>query len=265
MATRLRTLTRTSKGWDVADFQKNLNKRLDHIPGGQRYKLKADGVFGKQTYLAWLFVKPYMGFLAKQRPTPRAQRNVRDHRTRSRAAVARARAYRARPREASRPHEVIVTSVVCQSSRGGVTPRLIVLHTTEGFNKPGKADLEGLAEYFDRLSTQASSHVGVDGEGLAAQFVPDDRKAWTQAAFNPQSLSIEQIGFSSQKSFPEAQLRTVAQYIAFWSKKYSIPIKHSTSNGVCEHKDLGQEGGGHDDCGPNYPFNRVLAMARSMV
>lgn len=161
-----------------------------------------------------------------------------------------------------RPYERIKTSVVNQSSRNGVTPRLIVLHDTEGGNVPGIVDLQGLAAWFDRPAAQASSNVGVDAEGNAAQFVPDARKAWAQASYNPQSLSIEQIGFASQESWPEAQLRKTAKYIAFWSKKYGIPIVKSTSLGVAQHSDLGALGGSHKDCGPEYPFNRVLAMAR---
>jgi hypothetical protein len=33
---------------------------------------------------------------------------------------------------------------------------------------------------------------------------------------------------------------------------------------VCQHSDLGAAGGGHHDCGPGYPFDRVLAMARDL-
>jgi hypothetical protein len=162
-----------------------------------------------------------------------------------------------------RPHEVIKRSVVCQSSRNGVKPSLIVLHDTEGGNVPNSTkDLQGLGDYFDRLSTQASSNVAVDSDGYSAQYVPDKAKAWAQAAYNPQALSIEQIGFMTQKSWPEAQLKKTAQYIAYWSKTYGIPITYSTSHGVCEHKNLGAKGGGHLDCGPTYPFDRVLSLAR---
>lgn len=162
-----------------------------------------------------------------------------------------------------RPHERVKMNVVCQSSRGGVKPRLIVLHDTEGPNIPDSIrDLEGLGAFFDRPGTQASSHVGVDSDGYGAQYVPDARKAWTQAAFNPEALSIEQIGFASQKTWPEAQLKKTAQYIAYWSVKYGIPIEQSITRGVCEHKHLGPRGGGHVDCGPTYPFERVLGMAR---
>lgn len=153
-------------------------------------------------------------------------------------------------------------NVVCQSSRNGVKLRLIVLHDTEGANLPGIRDLQGLGAWFDRVTTSASSTVANDAEGNNARYVPDSRKAWAQAAYNPQALSIEQIGFASQTGWPEAQLRSTAKWIAYWSKKYGIPITKSTEHGVCQHSDLGAAGGGHKDCGPKYPFARVLTMAR---
>jgi N-acetyl-anhydromuramyl-L-alanine amidase AmpD len=151
-----------------------------------------------------------------------------------------------------------------QSSRNGMKPRIIVLHTTEGHNRAGLSDLRGLVSFFDNAGNQVSSHIVNDGEGNDARVVPDERKAFTQAAFNSVALSIEQIGFASQTEFPQAQLHNTAQWIAHWSKKFGIPITHSTAHGVCQHKDLGVSGGGHHDCGPNYPLARVLAMARSM-
>lgn len=164
-----------------------------------------------------------------------------------------------------RPGEQIRRNVACQSSRGGVKPRVIVLHDTEGANLPGIRDLQGLGDFFDRISTQASAHVGVDAEGNAARYVNDSAKAWHVAAFNPQSLGIEQIGFATQKDWPDAQLHKSAKYIAYWAKTYDIPITHSTSHGVCMHSDLGAAGGGHHDPGAPYPFDHVLGLARDYL
>jgi hypothetical protein len=164
-----------------------------------------------------------------------------------------------------RPFERVKMDVACQSSRDGARPRLIVLHDTEGGNIPGVQDLRSLGEFFDRITTQASSNVGVDAEGISARYVKDGAKAWAQAAFNPQSLSIEQIGFASQTVWPAAQLRKTAQYVAYWAVRYEIPLEHSTEHGVCQHSDLGVAGGGHRDCGPRYPFGQVLAMAREFA
>ena len=70
-------------------------------------------------------------------------------------------------------------------------------------------------------------------------MVPDEAKAWTQAAFNSVALSIEQIGHASQNRWPDAQLRNTARWLAFWSRKYGIPLERSTTRGVCQHRDLG--------------------------
>lgn len=181
---------------------------------------------------------------------------------------------RKKRKPARRPYERLHRSVRNKSSRGGVKPRLIVLHTTESHNRPGNSDLESILSWFDNPSSQASSHVIVDGEGRSAQCVPDDWKAWTQSHFNSWSLSIEQIGFAStvknvwKKSY-RAQLKKVAKYIAYWSKKYDIPIRKGQTqgyrvikSGVVTHASLGSAGGGHHDPGRGYPFWAVLAMAR---
>lgn len=163
-----------------------------------------------------------------------------------------------------RPAERVSTNVRNQSSRNGVKPTLIVLHDTEGANIPNSiADLQGLASWFDNPGAQASSHVGVDSDGFSAKFVDDANKAWAQAAYNSKALSIEQVGFATQKDWPEAQLNKVAQYIAYWSKKYDIPITKSTANGVCQHRDLGAAGGGHHDVSATYPIDKVLTKAKA--
>ena len=160
----------------------------------------------------------------------------------------------------------IKANVANQSSRNGRKPRIIVLHTTEGHNRPGLSDLRSLVAMFDNPATEVSSHVANDAEGHDARMVPDHRKAWTQAQFNSIALSIEQIGFAKHAgSMDPKQLRNTAAWIAHWSRKHGIPIRHSTEHGVCQHKDLGAAGGGHADCGPEYPFKKVLSMAKEMA
>lgn len=157
----------------------------------------------------------------------------------------------------------------CKSSRNGVKPRLIVLHITVSHNRPGTADLNAIVDFFGNLSTQASSHIVNDAEGNDARCVPDTYKAWTQAAYNPQSLSIEQIEYADKQRsrwFDEnrPQLENTALWVARWSHRYGIPLKHSTSRGVCQHRELGLAGGGHTDVGEGYPFNWVLNRAKQI-
>lgn len=168
----------------------------------------------------------------------------------------------------------VTRNVVCQSSRNGVKPQIIVLHTTEGHNRPGVGDLADLAAFFDRISTQASSHVANDAEGHDCRMVPDERKAWTQANLNSPALSIEQVGFAATPKgdwFEDApkQLANTAKWIAYWHGEWDIPIQRGVTSGtailkpgVCSHAQLGMEGGGHHDPGSAYPFEYVLDLAR---
>ena len=144
-------------------------------------------------------------------------------------------------------------------------PEIIVLHSTESHNAPGVADLQGLGGWFGNTAAQVSSHVATDGEGHSARFVADTDKAWHCMNFNRVSLGIEQIGQAAQTSWPDAQVKATAAWIAFWSKKYGIPLTHSTSHGVCMHSDLGVAGGGHHDPGSSYPLGKVLAYAKDML
>lgn len=173
-----------------------------------------------------------------------------------------------------RPHEVITRNVRNQSSRNGTHPSLIVVHSTEGQDLPNSTrDLAGLGSWFDNGAANASSHVGVDGDGQSAKYVPDDRKAWTCAYFNSVSLNIECVGRAAQpaKLWEDAQYRKVAQYIAYWSKKYGIPIRKGAvaqngrviRSGIIRHSELGRLGGDHHDPGANFNLARVNALARS--
>lgn len=155
---------------------------------------------------------------------------------------------------------------VNRSSRRGIKPRLIVLHITVSHNRPGLPDLDAILDFFGQPSTQASSHIVNDAEGHDARCVNDVDKAWTQAAYNPQSLSVEQIEMaakSTERWMTEnrKQLENTALWIAYWSHKYGIPITHSTVRGVCEHRELGAAGGGHSDVGAGYPLAFVLKKA----
>jgi hypothetical protein len=184
-----------------------------------------------------------------------------------RGQVAEARKVVARHSGSAVPKPDMTIISPCQSSRGGVKPRLNVLHITVSHNRPGSGDVKAIADYFGKLSTQASSHLIHDAEGNDCRCVPDEAKAWTQAAYNPQSLSIEQVEYSDK---PRADwlknnargLDNTAQWVAYWSVKYGIPLTKSTTRGVCQHRDLGAAGGGHVDCGPGYPIDVVISKAR---
>lgn len=291
-----RTLKRADTGPDVALLQRALNSFYRYWDAPAKEMLTEDGVFGPKTELAFRRVRLRLGldphgdegrilvvprdrivirhvgrFLLARR---RGEHYEIPHAAaRTPAEIKRgleARDYEKKLREQFKRERETVASIAAhltrmvrnQSSRNGIQPRIIVLHTTESHNSAGASDLLALASWFDNPKAQASSHIGNDAEGNDIRMVPDERKAWTQAAFNSLALSIEQVGQAAQGSWPVAQLANTARWVAHWSRKYGIPLTHSTSHGVCQHSDLGVAGGGHHDCGPDYPFAKVLQLAR---
>lgn len=167
------------------------------------------------------------------------------------------------------PNIVIRKRVRNQSSRGGIRPRLMVLHSTESHNRPGDSDLAAIVNWFDNPAAQASSHVITDADGNSARCVEDEAKAWTCAGFNGVSLNVEQIGFASQGQWADAELWETARWLAWWSKKWNIPLRRGRvsgstiiRSGVVTHAQLGSIGGGHHDPGSNYPVRRVIRRAR---
>lgn len=180
-----------------------------------------------------------------------------------------------RKRSVRRPDEYKQANVRNQSSRTGVKPALLVLHTTESHNRPGKSDIDSIINWFDNPVAQSSSHVIVDREGNSARCVKDGKKAWTQAWFNSFCLSIEMIGFASESKTAwllneRKGLKKVAKYLAHWSKYWDIPLQKAVvSNtgrvvkpGVIRHMDLGKLGGDHHDPGVNFPLDTVIRMAK---
>lgn len=165
-------------------------------------------------------------------------------------------------RTRKRPPRVDVTMLSPFKSDRSGRIEIIVVHATESGNAPGLSDLKAIGGWFQNPDAQVSSHICTDGDGNTARYVYDLHKAWHCAGYNSVSLGIEQIGHASQKTWPKAQLKKTAQWIAWWSIKYGIPIQHSTSHGVCRHSDLGSKGGNHDDPGAGYDLARVLRYAR---
>lgn len=85
-----RKLYRTARGADVKRFQIGLNARLEHDPRGHA-KLSEDGYFGDQTLHAWKQVRDLIGLPRWLGVTQKAQLNVRQPNTRSKAAVRRSK------------------------------------------------------------------------------------------------------------------------------------------------------------------------------
>jgi len=163
----------------------------------------------------------------------------------------------------------IVRYVVNQSSRNGAHPLLLVVHSTESPNALGLQDVYAIANYFNIPRVQASSNYTTDAEGNTIEMVPTSAKAWTQAYFNGVAISDELIGRAAQTSWPETQLRTVAEIFAHDAAQYGIPIREGavsnctvTRSGILEHLNLGACGGGHHDAGPAFPIARFVTLVK---
>jgi len=156
------------------------------------------------------------------------------------------------------------------SSRNGAAVRLIVIHTAEG-----ATTIESLGDFFADPSVQASSHTGIDDKpGVVGEYVKRPNKAWTAANANPVAVQVELCAFAKWDAAEWGRhpnmLDNCARWIAEEAAAFDVPISKLTSSqaqsngrGVCQHADLGSWGGGHWDCGGDFPLDQVLEAARA--
>lgn len=175
------------------------------------------------------------------------------------------------PHPLATPEPSIETSLVRNySTRHGDHPILLVAHDTESPNAPGTSDIKAIDAWFNNPASQASSNYTTDAEGNTLLMVPETAKAWTQAFFNPWAISDEMIGHASQKTWPDAQLRAVAEIFARAARRWGIPIQIGAISGctivragVVDHAMLGACGGGHHDNGPDFPLAHFVALIKA--
>lgn len=144
------------------------------------------------------------------------------------------------------------------STRRGVRPRLFVLHLTVSPNRPGWDDVNAIVGLFDQPSFAASSHYVIDREGHCAYIVRESDKAWTQAAANPVSISVEIINNQREGSLISGAGRArLVQVMADSLRRWDIPARQGAvagcsvaRSGILDHNQLGACGGGHVDVNP---------------
>jgi N-acetyl-anhydromuramyl-L-alanine amidase AmpD len=157
------------------------------------------------------------------------------------------------------------------SSRGGVVPRLLVLHYTVSSNTAGWGDVNAIRNWFSQARAQSSSTYIIDFEGNCKLIVPETMKPWTQTVFNPYSISIEFIatGRESKEAWQKAPgLKKGAQVFAAAAKRWDIPIRYVNPEGcgvpvkgITDHNDL--ECNSHTDVRPNFPYGTFMALTKN--
>ena len=165
------------------------------------------------------------------------------------------------------------TKIVCnQSPRHGAKILAIAVHSTESADVKGWDDLNGVGNWFNNPKSQASSHIGIDGEANSMRWVYDSKKAWTISALNSVTLNIEFIGRAAQpeKAWEEEQIREGARWAAWWCLQYGIPAQRGacrakngqawiSKRGIIRHSDLTHAGiGSHTDPGKQFPMRDFL-------
>lgn len=166
-----------------------------------------------------------------------------------------------------------VTSFVRnQSGRRGVRPTVQVWHYTVSPNRPGRSDVNGIVAFFNRSSSQASSHFVIDAEGHCAYIVPIEAKAWTQAGGNPWAVSYEIIATGKERTYlAPAGYAKLASVMRWVSARTGIPMRQGrirgcspSVSGIVQHRDGGSCWGGHHDIGP-FAFATALAQVTKGV
>lgn len=158
------------------------------------------------------------------------------------------------------------------SSRNGVPPRLFVLHFTVSSNRAGFADVDAITAYFNSTKSQASSNYVVDDVGNCNYIVRETSKAWTQGAFNPVSISVEQIATGRESDYAKAAgYRKLGRILHDASRRWHFPLRRGatsgctvTRSGVVDHDSLGC-GNSHTDVRPFAgAIARVIREAKAL-
>jgi len=127
--------------------------------------------------------------------------------------------------------------------------RLIVIHSAESFDSFGDdLSAEGVANFFSRKSTEASTQIAVDRDSCV-RMLPDLVIPWGASGANHDGLHVEICGTAKWSEAAwlrrTGMLRRAAYRVAKWSWLYDIPVRwltdrqlaNGTARGLTTHVD----------------------------
>lgn len=156
------------------------------------------------------------------------------------------------------------------------TPTLIVLHSGE--TNEGATAAEGMAAYFASGNTIGSAHICVDNDS-AVRCALDTERTNGAGGVNDIGLHLEQAGRAGQTAgewddaYSQAVVEHAGAVCAAWIAKYphlrpayldAAALRRGDRNGITTHAQVSQVFAGNDghwDPGPDYPIDRLLALA----
>jgi hypothetical protein len=151
--------------------------------------------------------------------------------------------------------------------------RLIVIH--DGETQESGTAAEGMANWFSRSSTRASSHTTHDSNS-DIRCVYDDDTAWCAPGANADGLHLELAGIAAQTPaewadpYSIATMKRGASQAAEWSLKYNIPPRWLTdaqladgvTKGFTTHVQVTRvfKRSNHTDPGKSFPYETFMAF-----
>lgn len=121
----------------------------------------------------------------------------------------------------------------------------------------GGGSYDGVVAEFENPDNQASAHFVYAGEtgadaGKCCQMVALHEKAWTEAAFNSEGVSIESADaiWLGHDSHGFARLARIVGWLLAHEKLPAAWVHdpHTHAHGFARHADAGADGGGHTAC-----------------
>lgn len=149
----------------------------------------------------------------------------------------------------------------------------IVIHSAEASDDSGEdTTAEGVAAFFSRASTLASTQLAVDRDSCV-RMLPDLVIPWGATGANTNGLHVELCGHAgwTRTEWMAARrapmLDRAAYKVAVWCWSYDVPRRWLEPNelrlrrrGITTHYDVNKAfgGGTHWDPGPNFPRDHFI-------